>query len=73
MEQQLTPFELANEARHKAALFGATISATHDLIQIAVEAQLQIDAFTSLLSKGEKSTQIEPDITAQAMKGYPAR
>jgi len=64
----LTPFEEAEQLRTKSTLFYATLVATHDLIQMTQEAEQQIEAYKGMLSRGEKSSQEERDVTVQAMK-----
>ena len=64
----LTPFEEAEQSRTKSTLFYATLVATHDLVQMSNEAELQVEAYKDMLRRGAKSSQQERDVTVQAMK-----
>ena len=65
---ELTPFEKAALMRERQALLSSTIAAASDLVELLNESSININAFRNNLRKGIKSTLIEREITAQAMR-----
>ena len=68
MTQNLTPFEIAQLGRIDSSIIYSIAGSTAETVERVLEAEIQVDAYRSMLKIGEQPDEEERAITGEAMK-----
>lgn len=64
----LTPFEKAEQRRKDSAFISAAIATTEEMLRVINESRAQFAAYKDFVQSGEQVTDVERDLTAQAVQ-----
>ena len=64
----LTPFEKAEQRRKDGMFISAAIATTEEMLRVINESRAQVAAYKDFVQSGEQVTDVERDLTAQAVQ-----